>query len=213
MIKRATKFNWVLEPSKFLSKEEAKKLLETARGRAEVAFAKMLKVPVRDYLIVDLALSTGLRVMEIAQLDCGDVFIRDAISSLLVRNGKCGKRRLVRFSESLKDHLNEYLSWKQDIGEPTGPSDPLLLSSNTGRHLTTRAIEKAFKRTAIKAGLSAHYSIHCLRHTYACQLYKASGYNLRLVQKQLGHSSIHTTEVYADVMEPDIQDALRELYK
>jgi len=29
----------------------------------------------------------------------------------------------------------------------------------------------------------------------------------------LGHSSIHTTEVYADVMEPDIQDALRELYK
>ncbi|MCP4263674.1 MAG: tyrosine-type recombinase/integrase, partial [Planctomycetes bacterium] len=61
--------------------------------------------------------------------------------------------------------------------------------------------------------LSAHYSIHCLRHTYACQLYKASGYNLRLVQKQLGHSSIHTTEMYADVMEPDIQDALRELYK
>jgi integrase/recombinase XerD len=213
MIKRATKFNWILEPSKFLTKEEAKKLLETARNRAEVVFAKRRKIPVRDYLIVDLALSTGLRVMEIAQLDCGDVFIRDGISSLLVRNGKCGKRRLVRFSDSLKEHLNEYLSWKQDIGEPTGPSDPLLLSSNTGRHLTTRAIEKVFKRTAIKAGLPAHYSIHCLRHTYACQLYKASGYNLRLVQKQLGHSSIHTTEVYADVMEPDIQDALRELYK
>jgi integrase/recombinase XerD len=213
MIKRATKFNWILEPSKFLTKEEAKKLLETARNRAEVVFAKRRKIPVRDYLIIDLALSTGLRVMEIAQLDCGDVFIRDAISSLLVRNGKCGKRRLVRFSDPLKEHLDEYLSWKQDIGESTGPSDPLLLSSNTGRHLTTRAIEKVFKRTAVKAGLPAHYSIHCLRHTYACQLYKASGYNLRLVQKQLGHSSIHTTEVYADVMEPDIQDALRELYK
>ena len=213
MIKRATKFNWILEPSKFLTKEEAKKLLETARNRAEVMFAKRLKIPVRDYLIIDLALSTGLRVMEIAQLDCGDFFIRDGISSLLVRNGKCGKRRLVRFGDSLKEHLNEYLSWKKDSSEPTGPNDPLLLSSNTGRHLTTRAIEKVFKRTAVKAGLAAHYSIHCLRHTYACQLYKASGYNLRLVQKQLGHSSIHTTEVYADVMEPDIQDALRELYK
>jgi site-specific recombinase XerD len=213
MIKRATKFNWVLEPSKFLTKEEAKKLLETARDRAEVVFAKRRKISVRDYLIVDLALSTGLRVMEIAQLDCGDVFIRDGISSLLVRNGKCGKRRLVRFGESLKDHLNEYILWKQNVGEPTGPSDPLFLSSNTGCHLTTRAIQKAFKRTAVKAGLSSHYSIHCLRHTYACQLYKASGYNLRLVQKQLGHSSIHTTEVYADVMEPDIQDALRRLYR
>ena len=213
MIKQATKFNWILEPSKFLTKEEAKKLLETARNRAEVVFAKRRKIPVRDYLIIDLALSTGLRVMEIAQLDCGDFFIREGISSLLVRNGKCGKKRLVRFGDSLKEHLNEYLSWKKDISEPTGPNDPLLLSSNTGRHLTTRAVEKAFKRTAVRAGLAAHYSIHCLRHTYACQLYKASGYNLRLVQKQLGHSSIHTTEVYADVMEPDIQDALRELYK
>jgi integrase/recombinase XerD len=213
MIKRATKFNWVLEPSKFLTKEETKKLLETARDRAEVVFAKRRKIPVRDYLIVDLALSTGLRVMEIAQLDCGDVFIRNGISSLLVRNGKCGKRRLVRFGESLKDHLNEYILWKQNVGEPTGPSDPLFLSSNTGCHLTTRAIQKVFKRTAVRAGLSTHYSIHCLRHTYACQLYKASNYNLRLVQKQLGHSSIRTTEVYADVMEPDIQDALRELYK
>ena len=213
MIKRATKFNWVLEPSKFLTKEEAKKVLETARNRAEVVFAKRRKIPIRDYLIIDLALSTGLRVMEIAQLDCGDFFIRDGISSLLVRNGKCGKRRLVRFGESLKDHLNEYILWKQNVGESTGPSDPLFLSSNTGCHLTTRAIQKAFKRTAVKAGLSSHYSIHCLRHTYACQLYKASGYNLRLVQKQLGHSSIRTTEVYADVMEPDIQDALRRLYR
>jgi len=176
-------------------------------------FAKRRKIPVRDYLIVDLALSTGLRVMEITQLDCGDVFIRDGISSLLVRNGKCSKRRLVRFGESLKNHLNEYILWKQNFGEPTGPSDPLFLSSNTGCHLTTRAIQKAFERTVVKAGLSAHYSIHCLRHTYACQLYKASSYNLRLVQKQLGHSSIHTTEVYADVMEPDIQDALRRLYR
>jgi site-specific recombinase XerD len=78
--------------------------------------------------------------------------------------------------------------------------------------MTTRAIEKAFKRTAARAGLSSYYSIHCLRHTYACQLHKAGGYNLRLVQKQLGHSSIRTTEVYADVMEPDTQKTLERLY-
>ncbi|MHC4640663.1 MAG: tyrosine-type recombinase/integrase [Planctomycetota bacterium] len=113
----------------------------------------------------------------------------------------------------LKEHLNKNILWKQKVGEPTEPSDPMFLSSNTGSYLTTRAIEKAFKRTAVKAGLSAHYSIHCLRHTYECQLYKASGFNLRLVQKQLAHSSIRTTEVYADVMEPDIQDALSKLYK
>ena len=83
MIKRATKFNWILEPSKYLTKEEAKKLLETARSKAEDMFGKKRNVAIRDYLIVDLALSTGLRVMEIAQLDCGDFFIRDGISSLI----------------------------------------------------------------------------------------------------------------------------------
>lgn len=213
MFEKKAKFNWVLEPGKFMSKEEANTLLETARKNAKFAAANGWRVPVRDYFIVDLALSTGLRVMEIAQLNCGDIFIRDGISSLFVRRGKGGKKRLVRFGESLKRHFNKYMLWKQAVGEPTGPGYPLLLSSNTSGYMTTRAIQKAFKRTAAKAGLSAHYSIHCLRHTYACQLYKASGYNLRLVQKQLGHSSIRTTEVYADVMEPDIQDALRRLHK
>jgi site-specific recombinase XerD len=177
MSKRAVKFNWVLEPSKFLSKDEANKLSETAKDWAEAAIAKGQKTPVRDYLITDLALSTGLRVMEIAQLDCGDIFIRDGVYSLLVRNGKCGKRRLVRFGESLKEHLNKYMVWKHDVGEPTGPSDPLLLSSNTGRHLTTRAIEKAFKRTAMPTAKEhSCYKIKCANR-YDCFVFFGHPYD------------------------------------
>ena len=213
MLQRTVNFNWVLEPGRFLSEDEARTLLRTARRRDVLAATRCHKVPVRDYFIVDLALSTGLRVMEIAQLKCGDVFIRDGISSLLVRNGKGGRRRLVHFGESFKQHFKEFMLWKKALGESVGPYDPVLRSSVSGGQMTGRAIQKAFKITAAKAGLSPHYSIHCLRHTYACQLYKVSGYNLRLVQKQLGHASIRTTEVYADVMEPDIQDALKKLYK
>ena len=50
------------------------------------------------------------------------------------------------------------------------------------------------------------------RAFHACELYRASGYNLRLVQKQLGHASIRTTEVYADVVDADMQRALERLY-
>lgn len=177
-----------------------------------MATARGNKVAVRDYFIVDLALATGLRVMEIAQLKCGDVFLRGPVCLLLVRNGKGGKKRLVRFNGSFKRHYEQYMLWKQTVGEPIGPGDPLLLSSNTGRHMTTRAIQKAFKRSTARAGLPDHHSIHCLRHTYACELYRASGYSLRLVQKQLGHSHIGTTQVYADIMEPDMQRALQKLY-
>lgn len=206
------KSNWILDPGKFLTREEVSRLLETARKRAEVALARGNKVAIRDYFIVDLALSTGLRVAEIADLNCKDIFLRERFCALLVRNGKSGKKRLVRFNGSLKCHYEKYLLWKQTIGEPTGLGDPLFLSSNTGGHMSTRALEKAFKRTAARAGLPSHYSIHCLRHTYACELYRASGYNLRLVQKQLGHAHVATTQVYADVVEPDMQRALQRLY-
>lgn len=207
-----TGFNWVLDQRKFLSKKEAVKLLRIAEQRTRKALARGNKVAIRDYFIIHLALSTGLRVMEIAQLKCGDIFLGDGVSSLLVRKGKGSKRRLVYFNGSFKQHYNKYILWKQDTGEPAGPDDPLIMSSNTRSYMTTRAIEKAFKRTAARAGLPVYYSIHCLRHTYACHLYKASGYNLRLVQKQLGHSSSRTTEIYADVMNPDLNRSLEKLF-
>jgi site-specific recombinase XerD len=207
-----SKGNWVPDPAKFMTREEVGKLLQAAKERAEGVMARGRKVAVRDYFIVDLALSTGLRVMEISLLTYGDVSLREDLCALLVRRGKGGKRRLVRFNGAFRRHYEEYVAWKRQAGEPAGAEDPLVRSSNSGSRMTTRGIEKAFKRTAARAGLSSHYSIHCLRHTYACELYRASGYNLRLVQKQLGHSQIATTQVYADVVEPDVQRALERLY-
>lgn len=63
----------------------------------------------------------------------------------------------------------------------------------------------------MKSGIPCHYSIHILRHAYATNLYKASGYNLRLVQKQLGHTNINTTTVYSDVMSKDLDEAVENL--
>jgi len=208
-----TGFDWVLNPEKLLSREEVKGLISTARKRAKEAIARGNKVPVRDYFIIDLALSTGLRVMEITQLNCGDIFIGGTFASLLVRNGKGGKRRLVSFNGSLRKHFEEYMLWKRKTGEPASPEDPLLLSSNTKTYMTTRAVQKALKRTATRAGLPSRYSIHCLRHTYAYYLHEASGYNLRVVQKQLGHADIRTTEVYLGVMQHELQRALEKLYR
>jgi len=204
-------FDWIIDPSKFLSQKEAKRLLETAKAEAAQGLLYHRPTPVRDYFLIHLALATGLRVMEIARLNCGDIYINKDSSWLIVRKGKCGKRRLVRFNRDFKEHYQEYLKWKQARQEPYGTADPLLQSIRTGGHMTTRALEKAFKRVAHRACLPGHYSIHSLRHTHACQLYKASGYNLRLVQKQLGHSKARTTEVYADVLNTDMKKSLEKL--
>jgi integrase len=94
MSERKAGFNWVLDPSKFLCLAEVMKLMEVARERANKAIARGGKIPVRDSFVVDLALSTGLRVMEITQLNCGDIFTGNGMSMLLVRNGSCTRQAI-----------------------------------------------------------------------------------------------------------------------
>ena len=179
-----------------------------SRRRSEQAFLKGCKVAIRDYFVIHLALATGLRVMEIVALNCGDLSLSNSISSVLVRNGKGGKSRRVYFKGTFIKHCEEFLDWKRGSGESIEPDQPLLLSSNSGTYMSRRAIQNCFKRCARIACLPLHYSIHCLRHTYACFLLEASGWNMRFVQKQLGHSRITTTQVYADVMGPEVTKAL-----
>jgi site-specific recombinase XerD len=150
--------------------------------------------------------------MEIVQLKCGDLFLDERLCSVLVRNGKGSKKRQVFFVGPFRKHCRDFLKWKEQNGESIDDNAPLLVSSNTGRNMTTRALQKAFKRSARRASLQEKFSIHCLRHTYACFLLKASDWNLRLVQKQLGHSKITTTQVYADVMMPQVEQALKKMY-
>ena len=200
---------WTLDPNKFLSKEQAGRLLMLTKHRAEKAFLKRQKVAIRDYFIMHLGLATGLRVMEIVSLNCGDLSLNNSVSSVLVRKGKGGKKRRVYFNGAFIKHCEEFLNWKQSIGESIEPDQPLLLSSNSGTYMSRRAIQNCFKRCARIASLPLHYySIHCLRHTYACFLLESSGWNMRFVQKQLGHSRITTTQVYADVMSPAVKKAL-----
>lgn len=197
---------------KCLTPQEVGRLRRAVKKHELAALESGARTPVRDRLVVELALATGLRVMEIVQLRCGDLLLGHDSDALIVRQGKGGRRRLVRFSSEFANLCRVHLLWKEGAGEPMDPEAPILMSSNTGGPLTTRAVQKAFKRCAARAGLPPRYSIHCLRHTYACALYKASGYNLRLVQKQLGHARIATTQVYADVMDPDVRRALERLY-
>ena len=210
-VKKTSGFKWFIDEIKYLRGEEVKKLLTVAKNEKVKAENKR-KVAVRDYYIIKIGLSTGLRVQEMADLKCKDFHLTNERSYAVVRHGKGGKPRLVWFNGELTHDIVDYLNWKEKIGEDTSPENPFFLSSNTKSHMTTRALQKAFKRTIAKAGIDSRYSIHATRHTYACNLYKASNYNLRLVQKQLGHSSIKTTQVYADVFDEDMEKALERLY-
>jgi len=191
---------------KFLTDEEVRRLRKVSATR------KAKRITVRDRLIINLALFTGLRVKEIADLKCGDIMTNEVGSFIIVRQGKGNRPRLVHFNGELKTHLKAFLEWKLTQGEGVQPPDPLLFSRYRLGPLSKRAVQRAFERTSQAAGITGH-SFHHLRHTYASHLYRASNYNLRLVQKQLGHASIRTTQIYADVFENDLKQALEKLYR
>jgi len=196
--------NWIISPDKYLTPDETRRLRKVCEEAALAAKARGIQAPVRARLIIELATGTGLRVSELANLKIEDLYMKKGQNTLIVRNGKGGKDRVVQFNAKLKDLILEYLNYRHS-------DSPYLFPSKHGEQITASGIQQVFKKWASKAGLPDRYSIHSLRHTYAVRLYKASGYNLRLVQKQLGHSSVSTTQVYADVLDADVDQALENL--
>jgi len=194
----------------FMSPEQVRALKDHCRRRAESPRFDKRENPVRDWAILHVALDAGLRVSEICALELRDVLLDPLHAALIVRDGKGGKKRGVKMGTALRDHLVEFVAWKNVIGEPTLHHSPLFVSSRGGA-LTRTAVYRVFRRSADGAGIPNRFSIHSCRHTYASMLYRASSFNLRLVQKQLGHRSIQTTQIYADVLNEDALVAVENL--
>lgn len=195
---------WTITPDKYLTTKEVKQLRKTCQELALIAKSKGNQAPVRDATIIELALGTGLRVSELTNLRIEHLFLKKGQNSLLVKNGKGGKDRVVVFNAKLKNQIREFLDYRTS-------NSLYLFPSERGECMSTSAIQKVFKKLAKKAGLPPRYSIHSLRHTHATAVFKASGYNLRLVQQQLGHSSPTITSVYAAVLNKDLEKAVEKL--
>jgi integrase len=69
---------------------------------------------------------------------------------------------------------------------------PWVFCSETGTPLNKSNVRRAFNRLLKRADLPAHFSPHCLRHTFASLLLQ-QGESPVYVQRQLGHASIKLT--------------------
>ncbi len=194
----------------FLTPTQVKLLKDHCHALAIAGTHDRRRRPVRDWAIMHVALDAGLRVSEICALRVGDVILDSDHAAIIVRDGKGHKKRGVRIGTALRDHLAAFIAWKEKAGEATSSRAPLFVSVRGGP-LTRSAVFRIFKANARAVGIPSRFSIHSCRHTYASLLYRASNYNIRLVQKQLGHSSIQTTQIYADVLSEDAAIAVDRL--
>ncbi|MHC4520955.1 MAG: tyrosine-type recombinase/integrase [Planctomycetota bacterium] len=208
-----------LDRTKYLDANEVKQLRTVTEGRALLDLrAGRVNGPL-TWMLIDLALSTGLRVSEMAALAVEDVDLKRGCMRVIRLKRRKAVRETLAIGKDLVDHLKAYLSWRSARVSDLGKSLRKGLAATKGPlfvgcrgPLSAQGLQRVWKSAIKRAGLPIELSIHSARHTIAVALLKKTG-NLRQVQKQLGHSSPATTaNMYADVPFEDMQSGVTGLY-
>ncbi|MEZ0180267.1 tyrosine-type recombinase/integrase ['Camptotheca acuminata' phytoplasma] len=154
----------------------------------------------RNYIILDLLYSCGLRVSELINLKIKDISFDD--EQILVC-GKGKKERLVPFHKNLLIMLKKYLSHvrtqllKKNINLDKKNNDFLLVNYK-GESLTEKGVRFILNQISKRTGEKISVYPHALRHAFATVLLN-NGADLRVVQELLGHSHLKTTQIYTYV--------------
>jgi len=144
---------------------------------------------VRDNIILELLLSTGIRIGELVALNVGDV---DLEKKQIQITGRATRGRLVSITNDTVIHgMTNYLDLRAERALDT----QALFVGRSGTRLTIYSIENIFKKHVRLAEIKRHITPHSLRHTMAAMLV-SSGADIREVQEILGHASILSTQVY-----------------
>ena len=145
---------------------------------------------VRDKLIVELFYSTGIRRIELVQLQLHDVDLSQAHIKVL---GKRNKERIVPLLPSVIETVKTYLSERSKLKTILDPSSFFLTNKGAKVYemLVYRIITGYFNSISSKVKKSPHI----LRHSFATHLLN-NGADLNAVKELLGHSSLAATQVY-----------------
>ena len=154
----------------------------------------------RDIAMIDLLLSTGMRVGELVKINREDI---DFQERQCVVFGKGNKEREVYFNARTKIHLKKYLEQRTD-------TNPALFVSLHEPHtrLTISGVEVRLRQLGKKVNLNKVHP-HKFRRTLATMAID-KGMPIEQVQKMLGHVKIDTTLHYAMVNQTNVKIAHRK---
>lgn len=158
---------------------------------AEVA--KLLTVGTEGNLRARAFLScvygAGLRLSEATHIQIKD--LDGARHRLLVSHPKGGRQRYTLLSDNLLAVLRDYYRQARPKTYLFPGNEPLVpINKGTGQNI--------FYGAVAKAGLPDRGGIHCLRHSFATHCLE-NGIEITIVQRLLGHASLHTTAGYLHV--------------
>lgn len=164
----------------------------------------------RNIALIEVLVSTGCRVSEIAQLRVMG-FENDLSSALVI--GKGNKERRVFVNEAARSALRTYwlVRGNQEPNAWAFARHDKGAGSKGIKKLTPTTIRNVVKEVATIAGLN-QFSPHYFRHAFAIRVLGETG-NLALAQDLLGHASPSATRVYAKIYPEDLKTAHQKIFK
>jgi site-specific recombinase XerD len=205
-----------------LPKRNRSKPMRSVLGMDDVA-RMMARMDRLARLQTGLLAGTGMRIeSDMLQLRLKDVRLKDRV--LTIYEAKGGKSRALAIPETVVADLEIHVEavrrmWERDRARGIiypHPEESLMrkLSRNTFRtlpwcwlfpsrkvhgverwHATDKALVTALKEAAAAENIFQRVNPHALRHSYATGLL-ANGVDVKVIQEQLGHTSLETTSLY-----------------
>lgn len=165
----------------------------------------------RDKVLLSFMYATGARAQEICDLKVRDLRI-DATSASVTLTGKGSKTRQIGITGNLAETLKRYIKHRHIDSFPNRH----IFSSQTHEQMTISCVEGIYKkyvtlarRNNTKLFHADSYPPHSMRHSTACHLLEA-GVDIVTIKNILGHVSLQTTQIYAEMSQDTVDQKLRE---
>lgn len=170
------------------------------------------KKDLRDYALIMLGWSIGLRCGDLVSLKIGDVVDADGNikEKVQIQEEKTNKLRVFEINTTAKDALNLYLKQRKN---PL-PSDWLFPSRKGKDHITVDTVRRLIKDFCKELNIKGNYGSHSLRKTFGYCAYMQNADNERillLLQELFGHSSPSVTKRYIGITRDEISGIYQNL--
>ena len=147
----------------------------------------------RDKAIMELFYSSGLRLAELASLDCVDIKFDQSEVKVM---GKGSKQRVVPIGQVALTALKTWLNCRDQL--PCVEAGDALFVSSQGKRLSHRSIQARMAKWGQEQAMAVKVHPHKLRHSFATHMLESSQ-DLRAVQELLGHANLSTTQIYTSL--------------
>lgn len=176
----------------FFTQEETKILLALPDTKTRIGM--------RNKLLLVFMYSTGCRAQEACDVKVGDiVFGKDGEKTIVILTGKGQKTRRISLPSKCSQMIIQYL-YHFNMKDPS----IYLFFSQTNEQMSISCIEEIYTKYLIRAKkehpdlFKGKYSPHSMRHATATHMLQA-GVPLLVIKNFLGHVSINTTQIYAEM--------------